>query len=265
MPSALAREYREELAGLRRETVRAIEQAWNELPAIRQDQMGRWLQTVLPVVDGGRRAAVSLTDGYMAGYLQAAGEDASPLGLDPDDYRRPSPDGEVYARPFVHTYTKQSEGMDPRQARQFGGSIATTLANTDVQLGARGAANQWTSTDTRIVGYRRVISPSACSFCTTVATRRYRRSDLLPLHDNCGCAVEPIVGSRDPGPTNIDLQERAERLGPDEFAFSQRQRELMREGRWGEARELMQQQVAVRQHGELGPVLREAGHQFATP
>lgn len=266
MPTALAREYREELAGLRRETVRAIEQAWRELPAIRQSEMDRWLDMVLPVVDGGRRAAVALTDGYMADYLRAAGEQADPLGLDPDEFRRPNTtDSEVYARPFVHTYTKQSEGMDPRQARQFGGTIATTLANTDVQLAGRGAANRWTSTDSRIQGYRRVVGPRACKFCVTVATRRYRRNDLLPLHANCGCTVAPIVGDRDPGPTNIDLQQRAEGLGTDDFAFNQRQRELMREGRWGEAREVMQEQVTVNTHGELGPVLRNAGHDFTGP
>lgn len=247
MPSALAREYREELAGLRREAVIAVEQAWDELPAIRQDEMGRWLQTVLPVVDGGRRAAVALTDGYMADYLRSAGEDARPLGLDPNDYRRPSPDGEVYARPFVHTYTKQAEGMDPRQARQFGGTIATTLANTDVQFAARGASADWTARDTRIVGYRRVPGAGACQFCILVSTRRYTTGQLMEIHNRCGCGVEPIVGQNDPG--IVADRELFERLGESPES----------------ARQLLSERVAVHQHGELGPVLRDAAHEFATP
>lgn len=195
MTSALAREYRAELAGLRRESIRAVEQAWSELPAISQSQMDRWLQMVLPVVQGGRQAAVGLTDGYMADYLRAMGEQADPMGLDPDEFRRPNTtDSEVYARPFTHTYTKQSEGMDPRRARQFGGTIATTLVNTDVQLAGRGAANRWTSTDRRIQGYRRVAGPGACKFCTLVATRKYTRDDLLPIHDNCVPAGVGVAG-----------------------------------------------------------------------
>ena len=264
MPSTLARTHRDEIARLRRQVQRGVLRAWNDLPEVTQSTMDEWLDRVVPLVAAGRAVAVSETDGYFSAYLQAVGEDAPPLGLNPDDFRRPQPDERVYARPFVHTFTKRSEGMEPRAAAQFGGQIAATLANTDLTLASRGAAHRWTSTDQRITGYRRVIGPEACGFCVTVSTRMYKRGDLLPIHDNCGCSVEPVVRDRT-GDVPLSFEARAERLGHTDFAINQRQRELMREGDWAAARRVAEENVATRVHGELGPVLVNPNHQFTGP
>lgn len=44
-----------------------------------------------------------------------------------------------------------------------------------------------------IVGYERVPDGGACVLCLTAAGQRYHSDDLMPIHDKCGCGVEPLT------------------------------------------------------------------------
>ena len=56
-----------------------------------------------------------------------------------------------------------------------------------------------------ITGYRRVVHPelsragTTCGLCIAASQRFYHKADLAKIHDNCHCAVVPIVQSIDPG------------------------------------------------------------------
>lgn len=236
MASRLAAVHRREVARLRAAAALAAQLAFDDLPSIDQRHMADFLEQVVPVVGAAQSNAVALTDAYMADYLSALDLPREARGLDPAKYGRGVPPETVYARPFVHTWTKQRDGMEPVEARRFGRFMAGQLANTDVQIAARGASSEWMRSEPRIVGYRRVIGPGACKFCTLVSTQRYHTGDLLPIHPSCGCGTEPIVGTHDPGQV----------IDPDRLA------------------ELKGVEVKTVNHGELGPTLYDAAHVFDT-
>lgn len=56
-----------------------------------------------------------------------------------------------------------------------------------------------------ITGYRRIIHPeiaksgSSCGLCIAASQNFYHTPDLAKIHNNCHCAVLPIVKSIDPG------------------------------------------------------------------
>jgi hypothetical protein len=74
-------------------------------------------------------------------------------------------------------------------------------------------------------GYQRVADGDACSFCQMVDGAYVKSGDAMPLHPMCGCSLEPLF---EPSPLAVNL--------PDG--------------------------VAVREHGELGPVLVDPAHNF---
>ncbi len=76
-----------------------------------------------------------------------------------------------------------------------------------------------------VVGARRVIHPEAsaggtCGLCVAAATRKYKTSQLQPIHDRCKCTVLPIIkvgrNEIDPGNdvnySDIDLDKAYKQL-----------------------------------------------------
>jgi hypothetical protein len=144
-----------------------------------------------------------------------------------------------------------------------------------------------------------------CPLCVVASTQRYRRQDLMPIHPGCDCGVVPIVGDRDPGRIiNRERYEQAKRDGViDDITRSRqgstkalrrqadnaqrradaarvelsietdsgrRERLVQRAESWERRAQeyedrLASRAVAVRQHGEIGPVLTVRDHKFTGP
>lgn len=167
-----------------------------------------FLAQVVPIVQAGQTATVHLLDAYMTQKARQATGDATlaPRGLNPADYTieklRGEPADEVYARPFGALGWRLNEGATFDQAAATAGSYLTKLAATDVQLAQTNAARDWiqganqdasdSGSDTFIVGYARTLDGESCSFCEDAADRLYYTEDLMPIHDHCGCGVEPV-------------------------------------------------------------------------
>ena len=136
-------------------------------------------------------------------------------------------------------------------------SRVAEAASTSVQLAMRSAATGAMAGSSRIVGYRRVLTGVSCAFCAAASTRRYSRSDLLPLHRNCDCAVSPIIGNSDPGAViNSDLLDRMQDASHNPDYWNARHFIVTDAGR------IVPPEVKVVDHGELGPTLVAAGHHF---
>jgi ribosomal protein S18 acetylase RimI-like enzyme len=45
-----------------------------------------------------------------------------------------------------------------------------------------------------IVGFQRVADGDACAFCGEIDGAFLKSDDPMPLHNNCGCSVEPVTG-----------------------------------------------------------------------
>ncbi len=142
-------------------------------------------------------------------------------------------------RPAVTARKALADGKNIADALRIARGRAASAANTDVALAARRGAHDAMARHTQIVGYRRVPNADACVFCLVASTQRYHTGDLMPLHNNCRCAIAPIIGEIDPGQViNKDLLDSYKR---------------------GDVRDVISTHV----HGELGPVLTRAGDAFA--
>jgi hypothetical protein len=173
----------------------------------------------------------------MARFSKGQLADLDPADLIGAAVRNGAEPAEVYARPFVNVWTALGKGVPWIEAVHAGFARATSTAETDVALSSRAAATAYAAADDRIVGFQRVPDGGACDFCSLVAGQRYHSEDLMPLHNRCGCTVEPIVG--------------AERR-----LFTGR---LENDVVHGDGIS-----VVVREHGELGPVLANDADHFTS-
>lgn len=213
-----------------REAGRLIARAW----VMANGNEDAFVAEAVAVAASARAATVAEVDAYLATYLTAQGVSASPRGLDPDAYRRPIGAEQQWQRPFTQMRVKLSDGMEFPQAFQFGRHAATTMIATDLQFASRTAASDWMGTETRISGYRRILGAGKnCELCIAASDQRYHIADLMPIHDNCGCSVAPM----------LDGDTRAHGLS---------------EGRYQAS--LAESGVQVAEHGELGPYLFNASH-----
>lgn len=244
----LTAEYRRRIVALQNRAARGVGQAWGELGG------EEFIAAAADLDRGSQQAAVGLADAYMAEQVAAStGETVAPLGVDPDEVGRRADPDEVWSRPGKQEAIARSRG-----GQGSGLVTAQQLIRTNTQLAARDTAHAWTSSDDRIVGYRRVLGPQRnCGLCVTASTQRYKKQALMPIHPHCACTVEPIVGDQDPG----------QLIDPERLEFVKSQADET-------TREALSRlridpddlpEVAVREHGELGPTLSNAAHDFTGP
>lgn len=225
MASRLASAHIEAERRLRALAVGTVERTWRNLGGWNRVDVPGFLELVVPVVLTAQRQSVALTDAYLARALErqpigvAAGEvigSAARAGADPR---------EVYERPFVTMWTSLGDGKQFSDAFNAGLARAKSTAAMDVQLAMRGTANLVQEADEAIFGYTRVADPGACEFCQEVDGAYVKSADAFPLHNFCGCGLEP----------NTEPHRLAAASPP---------------------------AVAIHEHGELGPMLGSPDHDF---
>lgn len=233
LASRLAETHIELQARLRALIGRAVGQAWDGLGSYDRADIDRWLAQAVPLVTTGQRQSVALTNAYIARSLERR-----PLGIDMaaligPGVRNGAPPEEVYTRPFVNVWTALGNGGQWTDAVAAGRARAVSTAAMDMQLSMRGAANAVQEADATIIGYERVADGGACAFCQEVDTAFVKSADAMALHNNCGCGLEPVT-----------FESRGQRTGL--------------QGQHG------RQNVAIHEHGELGPVLTDPTQNFTT-
>lgn len=219
---------------LRTRTEQAVAQAWRNLPSYDEEDVPAFLAVVVPLMLAAQRASATLTNAFLARRLGR-----SPLPLNPalvtgSALRAGTTPAEVYRRPFVTTWTSLKDGQMWDDAVLAGLERATSAAAMDVQLAMRQTLVVVGEQDPRIVGFQRVPDADACDFCKLVSGQRYLKHDLMAVHNRCGCGVDVITSE------DRDL-----------FTGSQ-----------ANDLDLDPSEVRIEEHGELGPVLVGAGHDF---
>lgn len=264
---------------------------WLRFGGVSDAEIARYVAVVVPAMAGAEAATARMVAGYLT---QLSWEDTGmrfPFAVDPDDLqiRNGVAPTRVYARPAIEARTAVKRGSSVSEAVAAAAAKARNLALTDVSLAQRGASNLALGQDTRVVGYRRVLTGASCAFCATAATQRYHVEQLMPLHPKCDCGVAPIYGSSDSGRTvNADLLEDMKAQGgpeywkdkgwgvDDEGVIRERREVPLRDddgevlrrpdGRQRTTVELGDPiRPVVREHGELGPVLASPDHAFTGP
>lgn len=237
--------------------VAAVAAKWGELPGHDRANVDQWLATVLPLVAGAQRQAAALTDAYIAHALERR-----PIGIPVGDVSggavRAGADPEtVYTRPFITVWTALKHGEDFERAVASGLARATNAAATDVQLTMRATAAEIGAQDDAITGWERVPDGNACSLCLIASTQRYHSGDLMPIHAHCGCGIAPLPGDV----AHVINRDRYQQLTA-EGAIDQIANQLQRARLTAAAETDPGLAVEVREHGELGPVLVDAAHDF---
>lgn len=227
----------------------------------RDEDFARFLPTALGVVTGAQLQAARLSVVFYQQMAQLAGEPfvaptLIPANFSTEALRNGVDAATVYRRPFVDVYRALDAGKSMTQAIDAGALRISSIASTDVQLARRNAGFQARGRNDRIVGYARTLTGAEnCALCYIASTQRYRRGDLLPIHPGCDCGEMPIFGTEDPGQI-IDEN----RLEATHEAVEQRFGVSDRSGRAIDYR-----QIAIREHGELGPMLTVADQKFTGP
>jgi hypothetical protein len=204
---------------------RAIERIWGGLPGYDRADVEQWLKRVIPVVLASQRRSIALTDAFIARKLERG-----PLGLDANALLaaavRPGVSlEEQWSRPFVTHWSALKEGKPYEESLAGALARAKAAGALDVQLAMRAAAEGARIRDPQIGGFRRVADGGACDFCLEVDGAIVKSALAMPLHNHCGCGLEPLTESVDPTPAPPS--------------------------------------VAVHEHGELGPVLADPAHDFS--
>lgn len=208
---------------------------WQGLPNYDDPQL--FVAPAVTVARGAQGAAASLTGAYLT--LQIAQySDRRPRTVGFDirsilgDVRNGVPSSDVYARPFTTLRVALSEGVAFADAVDRGLARATQAIATDVALAARETNRAVLTRSSDIVGYRRELSGSGCELCAGAADEIYSTDQLMPIHPTCQCGYVPIVRgfeADEPAPPDV----------PADLPL-----------------------IETVDHGELGPLLWNAAHQF---
>lgn len=209
-------------------------------------------ERVTAQVEAAQRQTAALTDAYLSRVSSLITGESFP-GVGPVDVtglRKGTSHQAVYGRITNQFRYDVSRGIQPAESATRAVERAVAMAETDLDLAQREQAREFMVVR-QVDGWRRIVHPElsaggTCGLCIIAANRVYRREELMAIHDRCKCTVLPIINGLDPGKTlnGADLKRLYEEAGGTAAAKLKRTR------------------YTVHQHGELGPVLRDADDAF---
>lgn len=259
----LARAYTDRYNRLRAAASTSMARAWDRQAGLDDAAAAQFTQSAARISLAAQAQTAAGVDGYVTAMFTLIGEQSTTVGYDLDALtggavRAGAAPEDVYQRGIVTARTGVSEGSVFAEAMAAGRARVLTAVQTDMALTQRQAI----STDRRVVGYRRVLTGKSCALCATASTQRYHSGNLAPLHGSCDCGVAPIIGTHDPGHV-INKQlvrdlKSAEKITGDADYWKSRHIKVDENGR------VTLPDIAVRQHGELGPVLTDRSHDFTS-
>lgn len=259
---------------LRTTTGLLVGRLWDQYAGFDDGAAERFATAAASTVVAAQTATGTQVDGYLAALAGGTAEGLDPAAFTGAAVRNGADPLDVYLRSIIAA--RAAVGLKPfRDAMRLGRNRAVSSAETDVALAQRAAVN--TSGATK---YRRVLTGQSCALCATASTQRYHRGNLMPIHSHCDCGIAPILGSEDPGHViNRKLLNDIKQQGPnvwesrgfgvdDQGRVFVRDRSVSLNSQIEGPDRLWRQRKPVRfdvnEHGELGPVLTEHGHDFTS-
>lgn len=272
--AALIRGYNRTVTELRRRVVALVLALWDGLDDYHDQNIERWIASVVPILDAAQQQTANLTAAYLATFQAVALDTPARHTVLPRDVAtttamRGLSTADMLRRPAVEVYTQLANQVPFPEAVARGGDRATSLVETNLQLAKTHTAQHVTSTNRHIVGHRRSLSGArSCALCIVASTQRYKDKDLQPIHPGCDCGVIPIYDTKDPGQVIdsarlADVHNRiADRFG----AFESGAKDVPGVNLEGSGDPTKYRDVlVVHDHGEIGPVLGVRGQDFTGP
>lgn len=263
-PQQIVRAYQREYGRLRGTVAAQLAALWTTIGGVTDRDAERFIAAAVPAVHGAQIAIARLVAGYFATIGREIVGIAQPVSISPSAVTTTALRGvdtaDVYQRPVITARTALSEQRPYDEALTLAGQRLNQLISADLALAQRQATVLSVNHDRRIVGYSRVLTGKSCALCATASSQRYHRGDLMPIHAHCDCGVAPIYGTADPGRVINqqlvdDLKTAARESGDVEY-WRQRRVTVEADGT------VTLPRPQIRTHGELGPVLTEADHDF---
>ena len=160
----------------------AVTQAWDRLNTFDgPDELARLAR---PAVTTLSSRAAAATHGYL-GLLLDEGITVPPVLAAPD-----------WDSALIALRRSLAEGHEWEQALASG-RLRSEAVGSNAVIGSTRLSSEIASE--RVVGWRRILSASSCTWCQTVATGRYLTAESAHFgHDHCHCTVAPIVEAADP-------------------------------------------------------------------
>lgn len=223
---------------------------WDD-PVATAGMVARTSTIVSSAVARSRRAQRS----YLTAVLADYGIDTRPAPKVVDSYPRANAAAtEVYRRPVDQFIWRRRNGGTMAESEEAFRDRIRAIAEADILAAEREESLLVYDALPDVIGHRRVIHPElsrtgTCGLCVVAANQWYTTGELMPIHLECNCDSAPIARGSDPGLAlnKDDLEEIYAAAG----------------GTSAEA--LKNTRVAIRQHGELGPILVRDGQHFKTP
>ena len=234
--AAVVQAYRRIAQRLRQATTAGLVGTWQALPNLDDEVVAAWAARGGPQLDRAQAGVAAAT----AAYLVATAPEGqrTPVPVPPElvtsEALRGVPADELLHRAPEQAWYALSEGKEHPEAMYLAALRIAALVNTGLQLSHTHAARH-VMTRRRVPTYRRAARANSCDLCALAARQTYRSADLMPIHHGCGCVVVP-------GWQGGDLDDR--RTYDDEA---------------------YEDEVAVREHDEIGPVLTHQDHHFSPP
>ena len=194
MPTPLTDNYQQRLKATRTVTSHAVRKAWKALPSYNEDQVSGFLKTITPIVQVGQEKAIAQTSAYLSAKTQSpiVGLDTKKVIKNAQNTMTPA---EVYRTPFTKVWAALSDGADYQDAVDEGEDSAASMSETDVALAAGAACFAWAdASDETVVAFMRVADSGACSYCIELDGVHVASDGAAPLHRDCGCTLDPIMG-----------------------------------------------------------------------
>ncbi|RTE50397.1 hypothetical protein [Actinobaculum sp. 352] len=248
--------------------------AWDAMPSLRDEAVEQLVAAVVPRVQAGQVQLAEVTNAYLSQQARLLGYEVADSVVDARlvTGARGVAAAEVYERPAATVRAALAEGEPWEAARLAGRQRLASLVVSDLQLAARTQARE-TLRGSGVSLYRRALTGREnCALCMLAATNVYGSADLMPIHPGCDCTVEPLPR----GQTHVQLDQEMvrqihsavyEHTGAVDYGgreIDYRQIQLTTDSR-GNISAAGEPVVRVRQHGEYGPTLTWADHEFTGP
>lgn len=253
MVTRLDRAYEVQVHQLRLRVTNFAVRYWNSMGSWRDADIARLLATVAPQVQSGQQRIADLTDAYLTRVAQEQGFTVRgrPIRATTEALRGVD-DEALYARPFATMHDTLSKGGTVTNAVSAGKDRLRSIVETNLQLAKTHAGRRAMRSGGVRMTERVLTGRENCALCVIASTQRYWASDLQPVHPGCDCNQRPWVGDPDQQIIHPDRLDAIHAAVENQFGATDRGARLI-DGKNSISDYL--DLIAVREHGELGPVL----------
>ena len=249
--------YRRAVKDVNHRVVQYVQQAYQSDPHFLTNRasIDRLTAIMAPAVEAGQLQIADLTNAHLSTLFGVEHPPSPNLST----FERPNISRtRELARPFWTAIKAAQAGKDFDAALAAGEARLTKMVETDLQMAKVRQAREVLKAG-GIRRYARVTGGNACWLCEIAATQVYYTEDLLPIHPSCNCSVQPI-------PEGGEAEIRKGFTPEEILRHSDDQVKLMLglvegDAPLGDYQDL----VAVREHGEVGPVLTWKHQSFTGP